>query len=103
MESTSSPPPEAPEALSLEVRKEIARLRSIMYDNTCVRLSTTISDGGRWLTDQYVCLDVTDSVAVEGLDDGQYKLTAGKGLARLYYPDRQPQGGHERYVLLRAG
>ena len=74
---------------SLELRKEVTRIRAIMYDNTCLRLSTAAMDGGRWLTDQYVLLDVTDSPAIEGLYDGQYKLQAGKGLVPIYneYPE----------------
>ena len=74
---------------SLELRKEWARIRSIMYENTRLRLSTAAMDDGRWLTDGYVLLDVTDSPAVEGLDDAQYKLQAGKGFMPIYneYPE----------------
>lgn len=65
-----------PEKLPLEIRKEIDRLRGIMYEPSCVRLSTRADDDGRYLTDGYVMLDVTDSPAVDGVEDGRYRLMA---------------------------
>lgn len=49
-----------------EIRKEIARLRAIMYEPSRVRLVTAVQDGSRWLSDGYVMLDVTDSPAIAG-------------------------------------
>ena len=63
----------------LELRKEWTRLRALLYETHEVSLSTDDRDGHRWLTDRYVLLDITGSVAAEGVDDGIYKLVQSKG------------------------
>lgn len=54
---------------------ERARLRSIMYEPSAVWLASDYG-GDRWLTDQYVLYNVTDSEVVRDLEDGAYQLMA---------------------------
>jgi hypothetical protein len=70
------PTPEIP----LEVRQEWTRLRAILYEPSSVWMATWAANE-RWLTDQYVMLDVTGSCALEDYEvpDGGYKLVASKG------------------------
>lgn len=85
-----------PSETPIEVRQEWTRLRQIMYEPSAVWLSTENS-GDRWLTDQYVLLNVTGSLSLfdadywqrsvvpvetadDELPDGSYKLIASKGL-----------------------
>lgn len=81
--------------IPIEIRQEWTRLRAILYEPSSVWLASwTASE--RWLTDQYVMLDVTDSPAFEEsaraeselsdpstsdeyIPDGSYKLVASKG------------------------
>ena len=58
---------------------DIGRLRQIMYQPSACWLSTEYS-GDRWLTDQFVLLNVTDEESVEGVVDGPVKLTASNGV-----------------------
>ena len=69
-----------PDDIDLDIRKEWARLRSLLYETHDLALTTDGRDGHRWLTDRYVLLDVTGSPAIEGLEDGAYKLLATRGL-----------------------
>lgn len=67
----------------LEWRKAVARLRTLLRVNPShVHLFTPYPDicRDRWLSDGYVIVSVTGDVAVEGLPDATYKLTAAKGL-----------------------
>lgn len=53
------------------------QMRAIMYQPTEVWL-VSLSDS-RWLTDQFVMLDITQSDDFAELEDGPYKLTVSKG------------------------
>jgi len=61
---------------------EFRKLRNLMIEPTAVDILH--SNGGKdlWLCDEYVLVNVTDSPAIEGLDqdDGLYRLQANKGL-----------------------
>lgn len=57
---------------------EWAQLRQIMYEPSQCWLSTEYS-GDRWLTDQYVLMNVSDHEGFEELADGPYKLTVSNG------------------------
>lgn len=66
-------------------RKAVARLRTLLRVNPAH--AHLFSDPNqpdicpdRWLSDSYVIVNVTGDLAVEGLPDGPYRLTAGKGL-----------------------
>ena len=63
----------------LELRKEWTRFRALLYDSHDLALCTDERDGHRWLTDRYVLLDVTGSIAIEGVADGCYKLVQSRG------------------------
>lgn len=63
----------------LELRKELTRLRALLYTSRDVALATDDRDGRRYLCDRYVMLDVTHSVAIAEVADGIYKLVASKG------------------------
>lgn len=63
----------------LELRKEWARLRALLYESHDLALSTDERDGHRWLTDRYVLLDITGSIAAEGTEDGCYRLVQARG------------------------
>lgn len=69
-------PDETPD---LDLRKEWTRLRALLYETHELALTTDQRDGHRWLTDRYVLLDVTDSMAAEGVPDGCYKLVQARG------------------------
>lgn len=69
----------------LEWRKAVARLRTLLRVNPShVHLFSETRQPDiwpdRWLSDSYVIVNVTGDPAVDGLPDGTYKLTAGKGL-----------------------
>lgn len=69
-----------PSETPLEIRKAWAELRQILYEPSAVWLATWAGTE-RWLTDQFVMLDVTgsDALAEAELPDGGYKLTAANG------------------------
>lgn len=70
------------EGITREDRAEIARLRSLIYNRE--RVDVLHSGGGSqaWLCDGVVMVRVTGSPAVEGLEDGEYRIVVGKGLIR---------------------
>jgi len=70
------------EGVTSESRAEIARLRSFMHRPGSV--DVLHSGGGKevWLSDGFVLIRVTGSPSVEGLEDGEYKIVAGKGFIR---------------------
>ncbi len=60
---------------------------------------TTTDDGRRWLTDTYIAVAVTGPLApvrcerlVNGLDDGAYQLTVGRGLVPIVGRGLSPAG-----------
>lgn len=57
---------------------EYTALRQIMYQPSAVWLATENS-GDRWLTDQFVLLDVSDMDEFDELPDGPYKLSVSEG------------------------
>jgi hypothetical protein len=69
----------APPEIPLELRKEWTRLRALLYETHDLALCTDERDGHRWLTDRYVLLDVTASIAIQDVEDGPYKLVQSKG------------------------
>jgi hypothetical protein len=66
------------ETLTPDERRAFTRLRSLMVNTNEVSIATD-DDGSRWLTDRYAIINVTNDDACEGVADGEYKLTAGKG------------------------
>lgn len=104
-----------PSEVPIEVRQEISKFRQVMYEPSAVWLSTEYS-GDRWLTDQYVLLNVTDSPALGYhldpdddcaggdcncmLEDGPYKLLAS---GELRSRDSIPEPDIEAYFAAVAG
>jgi hypothetical protein len=66
------------ETLTADERRAFARLRSLLANVNEVSIATD-DDGSRWLSDRYAIINVTNDSACEGVADGEYKLTAGKG------------------------
>lgn len=79
---------------------ERARIRAIMYQPSKVWLATENS-GDRWLTDQFVMLNVTDTEVVDGLPDGAYQLMA-TGAWRAEERDSVPEPDIEGYFKVMA-
>jgi hypothetical protein len=77
MIETIAEPKDRP-ALTPNERRAFARLRSLLANASEVSIATD-DDGSRWLSDRYAIINVTNDSACEGVADGQYKLTAGKG------------------------
>lgn len=67
--------------LDAEVRKAVARLRTLLVVNP-KECHLFVLDHECWLSDRYVMVKVTDDPAVAWpyKPDGMYRLTAGKGL-----------------------
>lgn len=78
-----------------ETHQDVTRWRQIMYQPSSVWLATDMS-GERWLTDEYVMLNVTGDAAQEDVEDGAYKLLAS-GELRVEKRDSFPEPDLERY------
>lgn len=78
---------------------ERARIRSIMYEPSKVWLVTE-PNGVRWLTDQYVLLDVSNAQVIEGVKDGSYQLMS-TGEWRLEERDSIPAPDVAAYLARR--
>jgi hypothetical protein len=70
------------EGITSENRAEIARLRSFVHNRERVDLLHSAGGSEAWLCDGVVMIRVTGSPAITGLDDGEYRIVAGKGLIR---------------------
>lgn len=66
----------------LEIRKDRARLRALMYEPQSVMLQQDKLKRW-WLTDMYVMLEVSGAPSVEGVPPGEYKLLASGEMREL--------------------
>lgn len=64
--------------LDIEIRKAITALRKVFLNPGQVHLFVRGEEW--WLSDNYVMINVTNSLVIDGFAEGLYKLTAGKGL-----------------------